>query len=152
MKRFLIGLIAAGLLATGASIARHDGPLTPVNPDISITIPGSRNWIAPPVVVARTADPDRHNATRETGDRHTPYGQVADGDNTLGDSRTHRDRINTQANMNQRPAPDRDIRSVLESQNRARLEARAADQPRRVPADTLAADTFLAHGTEPKRR
>jgi len=58
MKRFLIVLIAVGLLATLASIARHDGPLTPVDPDISITIPGSRNWIGRPEVVARTADPD----------------------------------------------------------------------------------------------
>ena len=58
MRRFLIGLIAVGLLATSASIARHDGALMPVNPDISITIPGSQNWIGPPVVVARPADPD----------------------------------------------------------------------------------------------
>ena len=58
MKRLLIGMIAAGSLATITSIARYDGPLTPVNPDISITIPGSRNWIGRPVVVARTADPD----------------------------------------------------------------------------------------------
>jgi hypothetical protein len=58
VKRFLIGLIAVGLLATLASIAHYDGPVTAVNPDISITIPGSRNWIGRPDVVARTADPD----------------------------------------------------------------------------------------------
>ena len=58
MKRFLFGLIAVGLLATIASIVRYDGPLTPVNPHIFITIPGSRNWIGRPVVVGRTADPD----------------------------------------------------------------------------------------------
>jgi hypothetical protein len=58
MRRFLIGLIAVGLLATITSIARHDGTLTPVNPDISITIPGSRNWIGGPVIVARSADPE----------------------------------------------------------------------------------------------
>jgi hypothetical protein len=58
MRRFLIGVIAVGLLVTIASIAGYDGPLTPVKPDISITIRGSQNWIGPPVVVARTADPD----------------------------------------------------------------------------------------------
>jgi hypothetical protein len=58
MKRFLIGLIAVGLLATIASIAGYEGPLMPVNPDISITIPGSGHWVGPPAVVARTADPD----------------------------------------------------------------------------------------------
>ena len=58
MKRLLIRLIAVGLLATIASIARHDGTLTPVNPDISITIPGSRNWLGGPVIVARSADPE----------------------------------------------------------------------------------------------
>jgi hypothetical protein len=58
MKRLLIRLIALGLLATIASIARHDGTLTPVNPDISITIPGSRNWIGGAVIVARSADPE----------------------------------------------------------------------------------------------
>ena len=58
MKRLLIRVIAVGFLVTIVSVARHDGTLTPVNPDISITIPGSRRWIGPPVVVARTADPD----------------------------------------------------------------------------------------------
>ena len=56
--RSLIGVIAVAVLATIASIAGYDGPLTPVNPDISITIPGSRNWIGGPVIVARSADPE----------------------------------------------------------------------------------------------
>jgi hypothetical protein len=58
MKRLLIGLIAIGFLPAIASIAGYDGALTPVGPDISITIPASRNWIGGPLVVARTADPD----------------------------------------------------------------------------------------------
>ena len=56
--RSLIGVIAVAVLATIASIAGYDGPLTPVNPDISITIPGSQNWSSRPMVVARTTDPD----------------------------------------------------------------------------------------------
>ena len=58
MKRLLIRVIAVGFLVTIVSVARHDGTLTPVNPDISITIPGSRNWIGGPVIVARSADPE----------------------------------------------------------------------------------------------
>ena len=56
--RILIGVIAVAVLATIASIAGYDGPLTPVNPDISITIPGSQNWSSRPLIVARTTDPD----------------------------------------------------------------------------------------------
>src|SRR5439155_3567213 len=56
MKRFLIALVAVGLLATIVWFARYDGPLTAVHPDIFITIPDSRNWIGGPLVVARLAD------------------------------------------------------------------------------------------------
>jgi len=104
----------------------------------------------------RTAEgeeqPDRSptygdKTARETSDRDAPYGHVPDRDNTLGYFRPHRDRVNTRADVNQRPAADAGLRPVLESKNRPLLDARAAHEPRGVTADTLAADRLLTEGT-----
>ncbi|HYT75009.1 MAG TPA: hypothetical protein VEL79_09705 [Vicinamibacterales bacterium] len=57
-KRLLIALLAVAVVGTIASIAGYDGPLTPVDPDIDITIHGSRDWYARPEIVTRTTDPD----------------------------------------------------------------------------------------------
>jgi hypothetical protein len=91
---------------------------------------------------------DGHKTTSDTSNRHTPDREVPNGDNTLGHSRTHRDRINTGADVNERPAAEAGTRPVLESKHRSLLDARAADKPRGVAADALAADSLLADGTQ----
>ena len=90
-----------------------------------------------------------HKTTCETGNCHTPDRDVPDGDNTLGHFRTHRQRIDTGADVNQRPAAEAGTRPVLESKHRSLIDARAADKPRGVAADALAADSLLANGTQP---
>ena len=94
---------------------------------------------------------DGHKTTRETSDGHAPDRHVPDGDNTLRHSRTHRGRVNTDADVNQRPAAQAGTRPILEAQNRSLLDARAAQEPRGVAADTLPANSLLTSGTEPDR-
>lgn len=92
---------------------------------------------------------DGNKTARETGDRDAPYRHVPDRDNTPGHSRPHRGRVDTRADVNQRPAADAGARPVLESQNHSLLDARAAHEPRGLVADTLAADSLLANDAEP---
>src|SRR5437867_1212251 len=93
----------------------------------------------------------RLNPSRQLHPASAPERDVPDGDDTLRHSRTHRGRVNTDADVNQRPAAQAGTRPILEAQNRSLLDARAAQEPRGVAADTLPADSLLTSGTEPDR-
>lgn len=94
---------------------------------------------------------DRDEATRETAKGHAADREVSYSNDAFGHSWTLRHGVNAGADVNQRPAAERDGRPVLEPEHSPLLHARLANQPRGIAADTLAAHCFLAPGTETYR-
>jgi len=92
---------------------------------------------------------DADETARETGDRYAAYRYVPNSDDTPCDSRAHRGWVQTRTHVNQRPTANTGTRSILESQDRSCLYARAAHEPGRFTADAFVAHRLLASSTEP---